>query len=63
MEDGSNYIGTLNTVTKLQHGHGTQHFIDKSQYVGEYKDGMFDGNGKYMYSNGNVYEGEFKNYK
>ena len=49
MEDGSDYIGTLNLMTQLQHGHGTQHFIDNSKYVGEYINGMFDGNGKYMY--------------
>jgi len=30
-----------------------------SQYTGEYFDGWYHGNGKYLYPNGVIYEGEF----
>ena len=42
---------------------GTVSFPDDSKYVGEFKDGLFNGQGTGTYSNGEKYVGEFKDDK
>ena len=40
-------------------GKGIFDWKDGSKYEGEMKDGWYHGNGKFIYPNGVVYEGEF----
>ncbi|HYD06584.1 MAG TPA: hypothetical protein VEC60_12705 [Reyranella sp.] len=46
-------------VDGKQTGHGSRHYRD-GQYAGDFKDGLFDGNGVYVASNGMRYDGEWK---
>jgi hypothetical protein len=47
-------------VDGKQTGHGVRHHPD-GRYVGNFKDGLFDGNGVYVASDGTRYDGEWKN--
>lgn len=40
-------------------GYGTCTFADGSKYVGEFKDGLFDGQGSHQYADGSTYVGGF----
>ena len=51
--DGSEYKGYLNNNVK--EGPGVQVFADKSKYEGEWKDNKFNGKGKLIHKNGDVY--------
>ena len=46
---------------KLSHEKGEYKFKSGDRYVGEYKEGVRDGKGIMYFSNGNIYEGEWKN--
>jgi hypothetical protein len=35
----------------------------KEKYLGEWEEGLLDGQGMYMYNDGSVYQGRFKNDK
>lgn len=39
------------------HGEGLRTWPSGDQYEGEYMDGLACGNGKFIYENGDVYEG------
>lgn len=44
----------------MRHGNGTYKLPNgTAQYVGEYKEDLLDGNGKFYFENGNVYVGEW----
>jgi len=43
-----------------QNGNGTFHFKNGDKYCGEFKDGLFSGQGKMTNLNGETYEDEFK---
>ena len=56
------YTGTI--LNKKKHGLGSERtikgeFIGNS-YTGEYKNGLYHGEGKYFYSSGDYYEGNFR---
>ena len=40
---------------------GTSNYPNGDKYSGGWKDGSFDGNGKYFWADGNIYKGEFNN--
>ena len=42
-------------------GYYSETFEDGSKYVGNYKNGVFEGHGTYTYANGDQYTGNFKN--
>ena len=46
-------------VEGKQTGHGVRHYLD-GHYTGRFKDGLFDGDGVYIASNGMRYDGEWK---
>ena len=46
-------------MRSVKEGHGFEHFAKGDQYKGEYKNGKFDGKGKYIWTNGSCYEGSF----
>lgn len=63
--DGSNYKGKLKTMDNgdiIRDGDGVMNYADgKSSYNGYYKDNVKHGHGKFIYNNGDTYEGEFMN--
>ena len=59
-EKGKYYIGK----NELKNGKGKVYYSDNNlKYIGDFKDGVFDGIGKYIYKNGIYYEGMFLNGK
>lgn len=56
----SDYVAALGENTKVKNGFYTETFDDGSKYEGNYKDGLFNGQGTYTWANGDKYEGEFK---
>jgi len=48
------------TSCEKKNGHGTETYIDKSTYVGEFKDGKYHGQGTYSYPDGRKKLGEFR---
>jgi len=50
--------GQVNIDT-LQAAIGTKVFGDDSRYEGDFKHGKFNGNGRFIHANGDMYEGEF----
>ena len=68
-DKGEKYTGQWDN--NLQNGFGIHIWYDSNQemkyfrdrYVGQWKDGKRDGNGKFFYSTGNIYEGYWKNNK
>ncbi len=42
-----------------QNGNGTFHFQNGDKYSGDFKDGLFSGQGKMTFSIGDIYEGKF----
>ena len=59
------YFGTF--LNGKQHGFGTANILHPDykgdKYVGEHKDGSFNGQGTYTWANGNTYVGEYKDGK
>ena len=46
----------------MKQGKGTLYYKDgKIEYEGDFLEGNYDGEGKYIYENGDYYVGEFKN--
>jgi len=59
-EKGKYYIGQ----NELKNGKGKVYYSDNNlKYIGDFKDGVFDGIGKYIYKYGIYYEGMFFNGK
>lgn len=48
-------------LTGMPHGYGIMRFLDGSQYVGQLRDGVITGAGRYTDANGDIMEGEFLN--
>ena len=60
-EDGAVYEGAFEN--DVENGYGTKEWADGIKYVGEWKDGMMHGQGRYTtaeYDGANVMEGEFE---
>jgi len=36
-------------------------FCDGSAYLGEFEEGLYHGNGSFMFQNGDTYDGEWRN--
>ncbi|MBL10100.1 MAG: hypothetical protein CL402_06230 [Acidiferrobacteraceae bacterium] len=62
LPDGSIYVGgtARRAEAVCKEGHGTWTFLNGSKYVGELKDGKYNGQGTWTFSGGNVYAGEWK---
>ena len=41
----------------LKHGNGTEKYCNGDYYIGHFREGEFDGTGKYIWSNGSTYSG------
>jgi hypothetical protein len=41
----------------LKHGNGTEKFANGDFYIGNYRQGEFEGSGKYVWKNGSSYQG------
>ena len=54
------YTGTVLKDSKLRHGHGCLRFIDGGRYEGNWSYGKAQGYGHYIFSNGDLYQGLFK---
>jgi hypothetical protein len=59
-EDGSKYVGTLNTLNQKKHGKGKLTRSDGFEYEGEFKNDLFHGKGTNTVPNGMKYIGDFK---
>lgn len=61
--DGSRYDGELKIIENndnIREGYGVMKYADeKSSYIGYYKNNLKHGYGKYIYYNGDIYEGNF----
>lgn len=44
----------------MKHGNGTEKYCNGDYYIGHFREGEFDGTGKYIWSNGSTYSGQFK---
>ena len=53
------YSGEWNDKSNERHGRGIQIWIDKTIYIGYWKNDLANGKGKLIYPKGNYYEGEF----
>jgi hypothetical protein len=60
LNDGSTYEGPCNLEGKF-HGRGKLLFICGDTYVGEFSNGLKNGNGTYVYSNQSYYNGNWRN--
>jgi len=62
-QDGGDYEGEFkyNGSYSAAHGFGIKIFYSGSKYVGEFKNGNYNGKGIYTWANGKKYEGEWKN--
>ena len=47
-------------VSRWTNCFGTYTYANGNKYVGEFKDGLYNGQGNYIFTNGNKYVGEFK---
>jgi 1-phosphatidylinositol-4-phosphate 5-kinase len=45
----------------LRHGNGTEKYANGNFYIGHFREGEYDGTGKYIWKNGSSYSGQFKN--
>ena len=61
--NGMNFSETINYTDSIISSGKRIYFDDGSFYVGEVKDGKYDGRGTYTYPDGEKYEGEFKDGK
>ena len=53
------YSGEWNDKSNERHGRGIQIWIDKTIYIGYWKNDLANGKGKLIYPKGDYYEGEF----
>jgi hypothetical protein len=56
-KDGSKYEGTLLKNTDIKEGKGIYYYTNNDVYLGDWKEDKFDGNGIYLFANGERYEG------
>ena len=60
LDTGAIYEGQW--LDGLPNGEGVYNFTRSgNKYIGHFQDGHLDGNGKFIFYNGDVYEGQFKN--
>ena len=62
--NGASYKGE--SLNNKMHGQGTYIYVAASEfstYVGQLKEGRFEGKGMMKYKDGRIFEGEFKNDK
>lgn len=57
--DGREYEGYINTKTFVPEGEGTARYLNNSEYTGNWKNGEFDGFGKFSWQDGSFYEGNY----
>ena len=53
------YSGEINEISKERTGRGIQVWLDKSTYLGYWKNNKANGKGKLIYPQGDYYEGDF----
>merc|ERR1712232_1312109 len=71
LDDGSNnsnhitgkYTGYMQAKTENPHGEGTLRLNDFSLYIGKWNNGLYNGNGVYIWENGDLYYGHWMNGK
>ena len=44
----------------MKHGKGSDLFSNGDVFVGNYKNGKFDGYGQYIWAEGSIYDGDFR---
>ena len=63
-DDGRVYTGAIKSASEqMPHGHGTMHLNNKEvnwSYIGDFKDGVFDGHGEFISEGCYSYVGEWK---
>ena len=63
-DDGRVYTGAIKSaLEQMPHGHGTMHLNNKEvnwSYIGDFKDGVFDGHGEFISEGCYSYVGEWK---
>ncbi len=57
-EDGY-YLGQVAGDGATEHGFGTFFYNSGNIYMGEFRNGRFNGHGRYAWTDGRVYEGDF----
>ncbi|KAG5479985.1 hypothetical protein LSCM1_06404 [Leishmania martiniquensis] len=58
--DFGRYVGQVDPLTGLRHGHGCLHYKSGNIYTGQWRDGAADGFGEKRYKNGDVYRGNWR---
>ena len=61
MRDGGRYIGEISFESLLQHGEGEERYGNNAVYVGGWNNGQYHGKGKFTWSDGSSYEGDYVN--
>lgn len=62
-KDNVRYYGYWNVENNLYDGYGVMLWPDGSRYDGMFKDGKITGTGRFIRSNGDVYQGNLENFK
>lgn len=57
--DQGKYTGYIATDSRLPHGYGIMKYNNNRQYDGQWKEGRWHGDGKWVNPNGDRYEGKF----
>ena len=60
-DDGAWYCGEISD--SLFNGYGKMTYADSTVYEGDWKQGLWDGNGDLFYPDGDFYSGEFKEHE